>query len=260
MKTMKIRRIAFLILSVTMSLTASAQEARIDTVIPKFLSNGYFFREMPELPDGEKTIMRLKDKEGNSIVVINVDATLPKNLIRQAIPREQVHNANQFLNGLNMMHEMGELTRANVKADGTFYSPKPGEPFPTFNETDMEGRTWTNDSITGRVMVLNLWYSGCGPCRAEMPELSTWKEMLPDVMFFSATYHNAETAKKITDKHHFTWTHLVDARDMMAWIGTKGFPLTIVVDKQGIVRYAVHGTSEEKRAELLAKIKEADEE
>ncbi len=55
-------------------LAASAQEERIDTVIPKFLSNGYFFREMPQLPDGEKSILRLKDKEGNSVVVINVNA------------------------------------------------------------------------------------------------------------------------------------------------------------------------------------------
>ena len=109
-------------------------------------------------------------------------------------------------------------------------------------------------------MVLNLWYSGCGPCRAEMPELSTWKEQLPNVMFFSATFHDAELVKKITDKHHFTWIHLVEAKDMMSWIGTKGFPLTIVVDKQGIVRHAVLGTSVGKRAELLAKIKEANAE
>ena len=93
-----------------------------------------------------------------------------------------------------------------------------------------------------------------------MPELSMWKEQMPEVMFFSATFHDAETAKRITDKHHFTWTHLVEAKDMMSWIGTEGFPLTIVVDKRGVVRYAVHGTSEEKRAELLAKIKEANAE
>ena len=257
---MKQLRYTILALAAIMALGATAQEERIDTVIPKFLSNGYFFREMPKLPDGEKSIMRLKDKEGNSIVVINVDATLPKSLIRQAIPREQVHNADQFLNGLNMMHEMGQLTIATLKDDGTFYSPKAGEPFPQFREKDIDGRIWTNDSIRGRVMVLNLWYSGCGPCRAEMPELSTWKEQLPNVMFFSATFHDAELVKKITDKHHFTWTHLVEAKDMMSWIGTKGFPLTIVVDKLGIVRHAVHGTSVGKRAELLAKIKEAEAE
>ena len=73
------------------TMAGQAQEERIDTVIPKFLSNGYFFREMPTLPDGEKTMSRLKDKEGNSVIVINVNATLPKSLIRKAIPREQVH-------------------------------------------------------------------------------------------------------------------------------------------------------------------------
>ena len=230
----------FSILLALLPLTAFAQEERIDTVIPKFLSNGYFFREMPQLPDGEKTLTRLKDKEGNSVMVINVDAKLPKSLIRKAIPREQVHNADQFLNGLNIMAT--------------------GESFPLFSEKDMEGNTWTNDSIHGRVMVLNLWYSGCGPCRAEMPELSTWKEQLPNVMFFSATFHDAETAKRITDKHHFTWTHLVEAKDMMPWIGTEGFPLTIVVDKKGIVRYAVHGTNETTREKLLTIIKEAEAE
>ena len=164
--------IVFAILLALFPLAVSAQEERIDTVIPKFLSNGYFFREMPKLPDGEKTMMRLKDKEGNSVVVINVNATLPKSLIRKAIPREQVHNADQFLKGINMMSTMRELTQAGVKADGTWYSPKEGEPFPQFSEKDMDGRTWTNDSIRGHVMVINLWYSGCGPCRAEMPILS----------------------------------------------------------------------------------------
>jgi len=256
---MKKMRILSILLTL-LPLMAFAQEERIDTVIPKFLLNGYFFREMPQLPDGETTMSRLKDNEGNSIMVINVDATLPKSVIRKAIPREQVHNADQFLKGLNIMATMKELTQAGVKADGTFYYPKPGDSFPPFSEKDMEGNTWTNDSIRGRVMVLNLWYSGCGPCRAEMPELSTWKEQLPNVMFFSATFHDAETAKRITDKHHFTWTHLVEAKDMMSWIGTEGFPLTIVVDKKGIVRYAIHGTNETTRAELLKIIKEAEAE
>ena len=248
------------ILLALVAMAGQAQEARIDTIVPKFLINGYFFREMPKLPDATPNMTRLKDKEGNSLIAIGINVDLPKSVIRQAIPREQVRNADQFLNGVNMVRTMQELTQANVKADGTFYSPKAGEPFPQFSEKDMDGRTWTNDSVRGHVMVLNLWYSGCGPCRAEMPELSSWKEQLPNVIFLSATYHDAETTKRITDKHNFTWMHLVEAKDMMAWIGTEGFPFTVVVDKQGIVRYAVHGTNEEKRAELLAKIKEANEE
>ena len=255
---MKLLRFAIFTLVAIMSLRATAQEERTDTIIPKYLINGYFFRELPELPNATPSYNRLKDQEGNSVVAIGLDVDLPKSVIKKAIPREQVHNANQFLNGANMMATMLELAQAGVKEDGSFYSPKVGEPFPPFNEVDMDGHRWTNDSVKGHVMVLNLWYTGCGPCRAEMPELSTWKELFPDVMFFSATYHDAEIVKKITEKHNFTWTHLIEAKDMMSWIGTEGFPFTVVVDKAGIVRHAVHGTSTEKRAELIAKIKAAD--
>ena len=55
-----------------------------------------------------------------------------------------------------MMATMRELTQAGVKPDGTWYSPKEGEPFPPLVEKDMEGRIWTNDSVKGHVMVLNL--------------------------------------------------------------------------------------------------------
>ena len=41
MKQMKL----IMILAMLLPIAASAQEERIDTVIPKFLSNGYFFRE-----------------------------------------------------------------------------------------------------------------------------------------------------------------------------------------------------------------------
>ena len=199
-----------LILISLLYLGAIAQEQRTDTIIPKFLINGYFFRELPELPDATPSYTRLKDSEGNKVLAIGLDVDLPESVIKQAIPREQVRNADQFLNGANMMATMLELAQAGVKEDGTFYSPKAG------------------------------------------------KEQFPDVMFFSATYHDAEVVQKITEKHNFTWTHLVEAKDMMSWIGTEGFPFTVVVDRMGIVRYAVHGTSQEIRAELIAKIKEAE--
>lgn len=94
----------------------------------------------------------------------------------------------------------------------------------TFRTLNIESYSAFNDSLFYKSRIslliacsltataqLNLWYSGCGPCRAEMPELSTWKEQFVDVMFFSATYHDAELVKKITSKQHFTWTHFVKA-------------------------------------------------
>ena len=164
---MKILRFVITALIALMPLMAMAQEQKTDTIIPKFLVNGYFFRELSQLPENANpSYTRLKDSEGNKILAIGLDIDLPESVISQAIPREQVRNVNQFLNGANMMATMLELAQAGVKDDGTFYSPKAGEPFPPFNEIDLEGRRWTNDSVRGHVMVLNLWYSGCGPCRA----------------------------------------------------------------------------------------------
>ena len=85
------------VLLVLVAMAGQGQEARIDTVVPKFLINGYFFREMPKLPDATPSVTRLKDKDGNSVVAIGLNVDLPKSVIRQAIPHEQVHNADQFL-------------------------------------------------------------------------------------------------------------------------------------------------------------------
>lgn len=59
-------------------------------------------------------------------------------------------------------------------------------------------------------MVLNLWFTGCAPCRAEMPILSTWKDEMPDVMFFSSTYEDAEKAKPVLEQQKFNWIPLIN--------------------------------------------------
>ena len=83
--------------------------------------------------------------------------------------------------------------------------------------------------------------------------------MYPNVQFFSATYHDETLTRKITEQHNFTWTHLIEVKDMMSWIQGEGFPLTIVVDKNGIVRHLVHGTSEEIRASILECIQQLEQ-
>lgn len=105
-------------------------------------------------------------------------------------------------------------------------------------------------------MVLNLWFTGCGPCRKEMPELSTWKDTMPDVMFFSSTYETPEIARQVLDKVNFNWIHLVNDTQFKNWIGGNGYPLTIIIDKDGKIAAFEYGTSPEQRAALKNKILE----
>lgn len=89
-----------------------------------------------------------------------------------------------------------------------------------------------------------------------MPILSTWKERFPNVVFLSASRHNTDEILPIVKQHNFTWIHLQEAKDLVALVRQQGFPLTIVVDKNGIVRFAKVGASEENQAEAVSVIEE----
>lgn len=130
---------------------------------------------------------------------------------------------------------------------------KVGEKFPgTFTLHDIDDGEWTEKSLEGKVVVINCWYSWCGACRREMKELSEWKTEFPSVLFLSANFEEKDKVRTVAEKEGFTWTHLYEARFFVKWVGDKGFPLTIVIDKDGIVRNVTHGTNKEKRAVIHA--------
>ena len=123
-----------------------------------------------------------------------------------------------------------------------------GERLPgAFRLNDIDGKVWTGESISGHVTVINCWYSGCGPCRREMAELSQWRGEWPSVIFLSANFESADKVREIVKAEGFNWTHIYNDTYFTQWVGGEGYPLTIVLDKSGIVRNITHGTNKEKR-------------
>ena len=247
--------VPLLLLFLLLALKTWAQENQKQ--VPGLLINHHFFaKEMPmqEIFSVQKGVQRLDDGEQHSVlrVLVPADFVIPKAWKKYEIARENVVNADKFEAGARLFDEMAAATHSG---DKQLAAPKIGQKLPgTFTLHDINGGTWTQDSLQGHVTVINVWYSGCGPCRKEMPELSTWKERFPQVTFLSADFEKPEKVRLITEKCNFNWTHLANDNYFTKWVGGRGYPMTLVLATDGTLQYMVNGTNEDIRKEIIKAI------
>ena len=230
------------------TLCANAQTVKPQTII---VIDGYFFNEMPVSKQNIAKMHMLQTPNGTMALGLELNEKLTEEAIKHSIPKESVPDAYILLQKYNEAKGANNSITLSVARKAAL---NVGDKFPSFTASDIDGKQWTEAAIVGKVAVFNLWYSGCGPCRAEMPELSIWKNEMPDVMFFSSTYESADIARPIVEKHGFNWIHLVDNEKFKEFIGSNGFPMTIIVDKHGIVSMIEYGTSPNQRTALKERI------
>lgn len=119
-----------------------------------------------------------------------------------------------------------------------------------FTGTLASGDTITSAATTGHVLVLNFWYAGCAPCRAEAPTLQTlWQtNQANGVLFFGVNVRDqADTARSFEDTYGVTYPSVLDANTgtvALAFAGTvapNAVPTTLVVDRNGRVSARILG-------------------
>lgn len=214
--------------------------------------DGLFFDNsvpIQSLIPGSSTMAVLKDPDGKMVlgVYLPYGYVMEESVVEKAIPVDSVMYSEKLLCDYN-----GRKPQTVAVYEGI--GATVGEPFIDFEYKDTDNQVWNNEKLKGTIYVINIWQSECGPCRREMPILSEWKNRFPNVVFLSASRHNKEEIKPIVERHNFTWIHLQEASDIVALVRQQGFPLTVVVDKDGIVRFAKIGASEENQAEAVSVI------
>ncbi len=251
-----------ILLSLVLSLIANvciyAQTSNDSIVRALAIVDGLFFDNSvstQSLIPGESTLAVLKDPEGKMVMAVYLPKgyIMEESIVAKAIPAERIMYAKKLLRDY-------EGRKPQTTAGYTGIGVEVGKPFIEFEYRDTENNIWNNEKLKDKIYVINLWQTECGPCRREMPILSEWKERFPDVVFLSASRHNTEEILPIVMQHNFTWTHLQEATDLVALVRQQGFPLTIIVDKKGIVRFAKVGASEENQVEAVEVIEELSRE
>ena len=110
------------------------------------------------------------------------------------------------------------------------------------------GGILSSDMLTGVPIVMNFWYAGCAPCRAEAPDLLAISKEFPKVQFVGVNVRDsAATAAAFNRNFKLDWPSIVDAQLGSVALAFTGIvtpaavPSTLVIDKQGRVSARVLG-------------------
>ncbi len=106
-------------------------------------------------------------------------------------------------------------------------------------------------SLLGKVVVINCFNFWCGFCVKEFPTIKKMIKEFPEVEFLFFNY--GETAKELRERY-FTMNEfkflkkqkvLFSSKDFDTEIYGNGVPQTLVIDKNGNIRYDYSGYREE---------------
>ena len=120
--------------------------------------------------------------------------------------------------------------------------PQVGKPAPDFQVTAFDGSKVSLSQLKGQVVLLNFWATWCGPCKQELPLLDA---------FYRARGQFGLTMYAIATEDSLSPAQLAPVQKVVSFPMIKRFkgdygkinvlPTNIIIDRNGIVRYAKAG-------------------
>jgi thiol-disulfide isomerase/thioredoxin len=118
--------------------------------------------------------------------------------------------------------------------------PQVDSPAPDFELSNLSGQDIRLSEQRGKAVLVNFWATWCGPCQAEMPLLQETQDRYADQLLILAV-NNDEAPEKVqafVDELDLSLAVLLDPGALVTQqYRVRGFPTTLVVDSQGILRY-----------------------
>ncbi|HXF27047.1 MAG TPA: redoxin family protein [Bryobacteraceae bacterium] len=113
--------------------------------------------------------------------------------------------------------------------------------FPAFALVDLSGRRWTQDDLKGKITLINMWATWCGPCTAELPYVQKIQNALKDRKDIQVITLNVDDNPGLIEpflkQRSVTSLTVIPARDFVErTLQINGFPRTWIVDRDGVAR------------------------
>jgi thiol-disulfide isomerase/thioredoxin len=136
-----------------------------------------------------------------------------------------------------------------------------GQPLREATLQGLNGRARALSEFRGRPLIINVWASWCGPCRAETASLErlAWSDAARRFMIIGiSTDDDARAAQAWLKASNATLSHFIDRQlEMEKMLGANRLPLTVLVDANGVVVSRIYGAREWDAPESLKIIDKA---
>jgi len=123
--------------------------------------------------------------------------------------------------------------------------PPVGKPAPDFAAKSDSGRNVRLSELRGQVVLINFWASWCSPCRQELPLLSKIYSQYRSAGFALLAVNvddNRKDAESMLKRLDLKFPTLFDGNKKVARLyGVDTMPATLVIDRDGRVRYVHRG-------------------
>ena len=131
-----------------------------------------------------------------------------------------------------------------IAGDGSvteYQEAERGDPV-AFTGELFDGKTVTAESLRGKPVLLNFWYAGCAPCRAEAPDLQKDK-----IAFYGVNVRDEKnTAEAFERSFNVTYPSFKDVTgkvllSLSKYVPAQAVPTTVILDEKGRVASRVLG-------------------
>ena len=131
-----------------------------------------------------------------------------------------------------------------------------GKLAPDFNVSDGETSVHLA-SLQGHVVLLNFWWSQCGPCILELPSLLDFHHQHPEVTIVGVSIdEDADAYHRFLQQRHVDFLTVRDPNQTVAnKYTTEQWPETYVIDRNGMTRRRFIGATDWNDPEIARYLK-----
>jgi len=109
------------------------------------------------------------------------------------------------------------------------------------------------DNLSGKVIVLDFWFTQCAPCVASIPKLNDLAKQFPEILFLSISFEKEKPLNNFLEKMVMYYPVGLDPTEtIIKQFGVFAYPETFLIDKNGIIQWK--GSPFELSEKLLNKV------